>query len=81
MEVEQGEDLILHKHCKAMICSRRDCVVDVKGYLSKERGLDELELGGSVLNQKFIKTVECSSPKSNLSRFSRKEEEVVKEEE
>ncbi|VVB04053.1 unnamed protein product [Arabis nemorensis] len=59
----------------------RDCVVDVKGYLSKERGLEELELGGSVLYQKFVKSVECSSPKLTLSRFSWKEEEVVKEEE
>ncbi|VVB16107.1 unnamed protein product [Arabis nemorensis] len=59
---------------------RRDYVVDVKGYLSKERGLQELELDGSVLNQKFIKIVE-GSPKSTLSRFSWKEEEVVKKEE
>ncbi|ESQ32932.1 hypothetical protein EUTSA_v10004463mg [Eutrema salsugineum] len=58
----------------------RDCVVDVKGYLIKERGLEELELGGSVLYQKFVKTVECGSPKSTL-RFCWKEEEVVKEEE
>lgn len=55
-----------------------DCVVDVKGYLRQERGLEELELRGSVLYQKFVKTVECGSPKSTL-RFCWKEEEVVKE--
>lgn len=57
-----------------------DCVVDVKGYLRKERGPEELELRGSVLYQKFVKTVECGSPKSTL-RFCWKDEEVVKEEE
>lgn len=58
----------------------RDCVVDVKGYLSQERGLEELGLGGSVLYQKFVKSVESGSPKSTLE-FCWKEEEVVKEEE
>ncbi|CAA0383654.1 S-adenosylmethionine decarboxylase proenzyme 3 [Arabidopsis thaliana] len=43
-----------------------DCVADVNGYLSQERGLEELGLGGSVLYQKFVKTVECCSPKSTL---------------
>ncbi|KAL1189633.1 S-adenosylmethionine decarboxylase proenzyme 3 [Cardamine amara subsp. amara] len=57
-----------------------DCVVDVKGYFSQERGLEELKLGGSILYQKFVKIVECGSPKSTLG-FCCKEEEVVKEEE
>ncbi|CAH2045524.1 unnamed protein product [Thlaspi arvense] len=58
----------------------RDCVVDVKGYLNQERGVEELELGGSVLYQKFVKNVECGSPKSTLG-FCWKEEEVLKEQE
>ncbi|EOA24261.1 hypothetical protein CARUB_v10017502mg [Capsella rubella] len=57
-----------------------DCVVDTKGYLRQERGLEELGLGGSVLYQKFVKTIEPGSPKSTLG-FCWKEEEVVKEEE
>ncbi|KAG7558697.1 S-adenosylmethionine decarboxylase [Arabidopsis thaliana x Arabidopsis arenosa] len=55
-------------------------VVDVKGYLSQERRLEELGLEGSVLYQKYVKSVECCSPKSTLG-FCWKEEEVVKEEE
>ncbi|AEE77029.1 S-adenosylmethionine decarboxylase [Arabidopsis thaliana] len=43
-----------------------DCVADVNGYFSQERELEELGLGGSVLYQRFVKTVECCSPKSTL---------------
>lgn len=37
-------------------------VVDVKGYLSQERGLEEVGLGGSVVYQKYVKSVDCCSP-------------------
>ncbi|KAG7563497.1 S-adenosylmethionine decarboxylase core [Arabidopsis suecica] len=50
-----------------------DYVVDVKGYLSQERGLEELGLEGSIVYQKYVKSVECCSPKSTLG-FCWKEE-------
>ncbi|VVB14469.1 unnamed protein product [Arabis nemorensis] len=78
---EEKKKLNVRKVFICLVLVLRDCVVDVKGYLSKERGVEELELGFSVLKQKFIKTPECGSPESTLSSFSWKEEKVVKEEE
>ncbi|XP_010528023.1 PREDICTED: S-adenosylmethionine decarboxylase proenzyme 3 [Tarenaya hassleriana] len=58
-----------------------DPSVDVKGYCSKERCLEELELGGSVVYQKFVKSGECDTPKSTLACCWKEEEMVEGEEE
>ncbi|KAJ7943252.1 S-adenosylmethionine decarboxylase proenzyme [Quillaja saponaria] len=42
------------------------CLLGVKGYCRKERSHEELGLGGSIVYQRFIRTLECGSPRSTL---------------
>lgn len=51
------------------------CLLDVKGYRRKERNLEELGKGGSVVYQKFVKTAECGSPRSTLKCWKDEDEE------
>jgi len=52
----------------------KTCSVTVKGYSLGERSCEELGTGGSIMYQKFVKTVSCGSPRSTLKCCWKEEE-------
>ncbi|KAI3966356.1 hypothetical protein MKW92_049236 [Papaver armeniacum] len=52
-----------------------DCCLDIKGYSCGDRSLQELEDGGSVIYQSFVKVGSCGSPRSILKTCWKSEDE------